>query len=750
MKKVLLSVLAICFVAFAATAQNKGSRILRLGVDKDTSDYIIASPFDNWFLGVNGGIQTFKGNEIEKEARQNGIGGIITVDFGKWVLPDVAVYLNASWMTIDGQSRYGKQPFINFLNPPITDGSTNGYQPFHAHAAALMGQVALDWTTFVRGYEKGMQRHFHVITPIGLGASVLYGKQENPRSAGEVGDLRGNFELCYSAALQFEYITRTRFAFDLTARLMGSESTWDWSPYDNSYSRFDIIPELTAGLKYNMIKEVRLNRMYGKDTTKMVLNNVFFPATIIDLTRLSNQMDSIREVLDNVSASLMDDNGMMVPANEGIHLNSQGQLVDKDGNPVAEGVHLDNNGDLVDANGNHLDKDGNLIADNVHLDDNGQLVDKNGKPVSGGVRRVPESQLYNYYGHPVEGLIRLAQDGQLVDKNGNPIKDGTHINNDGYLVDANGMFLTEDGKPLAECVRRTPDGTLVDQNGNPKAMSLRMNQYGQLVDQNGKQLPEGTHFNKDGYLVDAYGRLVDQNGTLVPNGVTRLRDNDLVDMFGRPVAGNLSVDADGNIVDKNGYVLNNGTHFNDEGYLVDGNGRYVDANGNLIGGNVHLYSPDRSYQQQQLDAIQQQVDSLTHLNKDLMVDILGVADRNNLPSLIVYYELDKYNIDANARVKIDEFAKAIKNGDQDKVYYLIGAADAATGSINRNIFLGKARAKAVYDILVKEYDINPARLKMFPLGGITEYEPKEMNRVCIVVEANNELTKLIDKYSVKE
>ena len=749
MKKVLLSVLAICFVAFTATAQNKGSRILRLGVDKDTSSYIIASPFDNWFVSVNGGIQTFKGNEIEKEARQNGIGGIVNVDFGKWVLPDIAVYLNASWMTIDGQSRYGRQPFIDFTNAPVSDGKY-AYQPFHAHAAALMGQVALDWTTFVRGYEKGMRRHFHVLTPIGLGASVLYGKQVNDKGDVNVGDLRGNFELCYSAALQFEYLTHSRIAFDLTARLFGSESTWDWSPYDNSYSRFDIIPELTAGVKFNLIDKLRLSKMYGNDTTGLILNNVFFPATIVDLTRLSNQMDSIREVLDNVSTSLMDDNGMIIPANDGIHLNGEGQLVDKNGSPVAEGVHLDANGNLVDANGNLLDKDGNIIVQDVHLDAQGRLVDKNGNVVDGGVKSVAESNLYNYFGHPVDGSIRLSNDGTLVDKNGNKVSNGVHLNNDGYLVDANGMFVNENGDALGTCVRMTVDGNFVDQNGNPVNATFRTNRYGQLVDQNGNVISEGSHFNNDGYLVDAYGRLIDQNGNLVPGGVVKLENNDLIDMYGRPIAGTLNVDDNGNIIDRNGYVVNNGIHFNDEGYLVDGNGRYVDANGNLIGGNVHLYSPDRSYQQQQLEAIQQQVDSLTHLNKDLMVDILGVADRNNLPSLIVYYDLDKYNIDANARIKIAEFAKAIKNGDQNKVYYLIGAADAATGSINRNIFLGKARAKAVYDILVKEYDINPARLKMFPLGGITEYEPKEMNRVCIVVEADNELTKLIDKYSVKE
>lgn len=606
MKKILLSILAICCFALVAPAQtqNKPERGPRLGVAKDSMDYMVASPFNNWFLSVGGGIQTFIGNELYASARKNKFFNYnLSAEFGKWVLPDLAVSLQASWFDVDGQTNYlGLQPFVENTG----DGA---YQHFYAHAVSVMGLVTLDWTNLIRGYEKGMHRHLHIMTPVGLGAAMLYGEQKNSSVQAlrdhEVGEMRKNFELCYTAALQLEYVTKGILAFDLSARILGSESTFDWSPYDNSYSRFDLMPQVLAGVKFNFIdKERREKLMNNTAEEKLLLNSVFLP---------SSDIYELKEV-DNLTASLFDDNGMLIPGNSGVHMDKEGQLVDKNGNPVPEGVHLDKNGDLVDANGNYLDQFCNPIAEGVHVE-NGQMVDKNGNPVASGVKK--------------------NADGQLTDMNGQPISDG------------------------------------------------------------------------------------------------------------------LTLDPDGNLVDKNGYVLNNGTHFDNDGYLVDADGNYLDANGNLIGSKVHLYNP--GHNGQGLSDLQAKLDSVEVANKDLLNHILNVAEREKLPSLIVYYQLDKYNIDVNARMKIDEFARAIKaDENSNRTYYLIGAADSATGSVRRNIFLGKARCKAVYDILVNEYGISADRLKCFPLGGITEFEPKELNRVCIVVEPNDELAKLLDKWSVRE
>lgn len=53
------------------SAQGVFKRGLAFGADRDTLQYIIASPFDNWYLNIGGGLQTFIGNETDASARHN-------------------------------------------------------------------------------------------------------------------------------------------------------------------------------------------------------------------------------------------------------------------------------------------------------------------------------------------------------------------------------------------------------------------------------------------------------------------------------------------------------------------------------------------------------------------------------------------------------------------------------------------------------------------------------------------------------
>jgi hypothetical protein len=101
-------------------------------------------------------------------------------------------------MSVDGQSRYSLQPFIDYTGVPIDADGNYEYQPFHAHAMSLLGFVTIDWTNFFHGYEAGKRKRLHWFTPIGLGASMLFGEQKNPKGSYDLGDFRRNFELAYS------------------------------------------------------------------------------------------------------------------------------------------------------------------------------------------------------------------------------------------------------------------------------------------------------------------------------------------------------------------------------------------------------------------------------------------------------------------------------------------------------------------------------------------------------------------------
>lgn len=310
MKKIFILLTILLATSSVLNAQNFSRRGFSLGADRDTLLYIIASPFDNWYLIAGGGIQTFIGNELEASARHNKLNFNIKAEIGKWIIPDVAVSLRFGMFNVDGQSMYGRQPFIDKINDIPNE---NGYYPFHAYAAILMGYVTLDWTNFLSGYEIGKRTKTHIFTPIGLGASMLFGRQRNPRGLDDgydIGSFRKNFELAYSAGLGVEYEVSQDLALNMTIELFGSESTWDWSPYDNSYSRFDIIPSFNIGARFNLLSNVTKYNPYTKKSNREKVNHEFLsfgsrntiPSLNGRIERLNRNIDSIQNLSDKRGA----------------------------------------------------------------------------------------------------------------------------------------------------------------------------------------------------------------------------------------------------------------------------------------------------------------------------------------------------------------------------------------------------------------------------------------------------------------
>ena len=313
MKKTLAILILLVATASTLTAQNFTRRGFSLGADRDTMLYIIASPFDNWYLNVGAGLQTFIGNELEASARHNKLNFNIQTEIGKWIIPDVAISARLSLFNVDGQTKYiGLHPFVDHINDIPNE---NGYYPFHAYAASLMGYVTIDWTNFLSGYERGKRNKLHIFTPIGLGASMLFGLQRNYKEGEinpdhEVGSFRRNFELAYAAGLGAEFEVTQELALSATIELFGSESTWDWSPYDNSYSRFDIIPSINARARFNLLENVSKYNPYTKKSAREKVNHEFIAFgsrnTISTLNgrieHLSRNIDSIQNLSDQRGA----------------------------------------------------------------------------------------------------------------------------------------------------------------------------------------------------------------------------------------------------------------------------------------------------------------------------------------------------------------------------------------------------------------------------------------------------------------
>ena len=458
-KRVLI-LLTLLLATSSLSAQNFARRGFAFGADRDTLLYIIASPFDNWFLTLGGGPQTFIGNELDASARHNKLNWNIKAEVGKWIIPDLSVSLRFSYFSVDGQSRYSLQPFIDFSDAILTDGQYD-YHSFHAHALGIMGYVTLDWTNFLNGYELGRRTRTHIFSPIGLGFCALHGKQVNPR--GDVGKMRINWELSYSAGIGVEYEATQKISVSAMFDMIGSESTWDWSPYDNSYSRFDLMPTLTFGVRFNLLKDIVKRNVYTNVSTRSPVYHEFLtvggrqevPALKSRIIILNNQIDSL------------------------------------------------------------------------------------------------EGQSY------VDSIL-----------------------------------------------------------------------------------------------------------------VSGLKDS--------------------------------------------------------------------------LETLQNQLDSLPEAP---VTNVMEALMQSDLALTVVYFDLDKYNIDRNARYRLRRFAKVMEQAPDTPEYYIIGAADSLTGSKRHNDWLSEKRCKAAYDVLVNDYGADPNQLTLVPVGGITAYEDKEENRMAMIVFRSKEADEIIAQWS---
>lgn len=626
-KKTLLGLLLMIAAGVAMAQGNDPDRQRRgfglyLGADRDTLQYIVASPFDNWYFEAGVGAQTYIGNEFEDSARWNPMDYHLYFELGKWVIPDVAVGLNFAFWNMHGQTRYAPHPFVDFSGVPIhpltTPLATNYYEyrDFTAHGISLTGLVYLEWTNFLNGYEKGSAKKFHVMTPIGLGFSMLYGDQRNPGRNYPVGSFRRNFELHAKVGVLGEYNISEKLALNARADLAIARQSLDWSPNvatrEEQSSIFDMMPSLTVGVRMNFIKKVtKVDARTGKAISVNV-NHVFLPASNERINYLENRIDTLR-----------------------------GQVQDL---TKAE----DQNASAIRELNRKLDSLQNQLKNNPS--DQSALM--------------PQIQNVQFE------LARL---------------------ND--LDNTDGANLTPE--QAADLVARQKA-----RQDSIAAIDKRLKDLNKMLDR-GKGNPQE--------IEDEIANLIERRGTI---GTEALEDNH-----------------------------NNG--------VKDGGDSYSPLQ-------AAQAAAARAMRLNSLDELNHQLDSLQRLLvdeievSDPMTELSAAIERLGLPMCRVYYQLDKFDLDYNARKVLHEFALKVKKGPTDVKYFIIGAADAQTGSVPHNKWLSNNRCQAVYDVLTRSYGIPESQLEMYPLGGITEYTPQENNRTAIVVLSNSELTQIIDKWTKKK
>lgn len=115
-----------------------------------------------------------------------------------------------------------------------------------------------------------------------------------------------------------------------------------------------------------------------------------------------------------------------------------------------------------------------------------------------------------------------------------------------------------------------------------------------------------------------------------------------------------------------------------------------------------------------------------------------------LPYEMVFFELDRWDIQGREELKIARMAQIMKAYPK-ATFILTGSADSATGTVNRNWFLSHNRADVVYNRLVEGYGIDPKQLKREYLGGIGDYEPFQLNRATVIIMDHKAVRKAFEE-----
>lgn len=152
--------------------------------------------------------------------------------------------------------------------------------------------------------------------------------------------------------------------------------------------------------------------------------------------------------------------------------------------------------------------------------------------------------------------------------------------------------------------------------------------------------------------------------------------------------------------------------------------------------------------QSELDALNDQVNGMRRDLEQAQADLAAANEKiaNFKPEVqqvvtkevvvgprAVFFRIGSARIDDYGKVNIKLIADIIKS-NSDKKFKVAGYADKATGSAAFNQKLSEKRAKAVYDLLVKE-GVSESQLEMVAEGGTANmFDKNKLNRVVILGE----------------
>lgn len=102
---------------------------------------------------------------------------------------------------------------------------------------------------------------------------------------------------------------------------------------------------------------------------------------------------------------------------------------------------------------------------------------------------------------------------------------------------------------------------------------------------------------------------------------------------------------------------------------------------------------------------------------------------------LVNFVIDKVNVVNREKVNLRSVANMIK-ATPDQKYFICGYADMYTGSVKRNVWLAKHRAKNVFKLLTEEFGVPAHQLVVSDKGGVDNmyYNDPQLSRSVIITK----------------
>ena len=102
---------------------------------------------------------------------------------------------------------------------------------------------------------------------------------------------------------------------------------------------------------------------------------------------------------------------------------------------------------------------------------------------------------------------------------------------------------------------------------------------------------------------------------------------------------------------------------------------------------------------------------------------------------LVNFVIDKVNVVNREKVNLRSVANMIK-ATPDQKYQICGYADKYTGSVKRNVWLAKNRAKNVFRLLTEEFGVPAHQLVVSDKGGVDNmyYNDPQLSRSVIITK----------------